>query len=309
MVKYIKKLNKFFLFSLFLAIQITSCVPAEKLNISGYVDLDKLEPVVSTHQILSPLRVAVASVVSPKGTIQSYESLMNYLETYFNRPVELIQRRTYLEMNDLINAGEVDLAFVCTSAYIKGHDEFGMELLVGPQVNGETTYYSYLIVQKDSAFQSMADLQGKVFAFTDPISLTGTMYPVYLIQQLGFTTENFFSTTFFTYNHDEAIRAVETGLADGAGVDSLVFDFAVARNPDLLNHVKIIDQSPAFGIPPVIVSPKLDPDLKIELQKVLLSMNFSSEGKKVLDDLGIDAFVPMEDQTYDEVRNFLSKVE
>ncbi len=60
--------------------------------------------------------------------------------------MELVLRRTYAEINDLVESGYVDVAFVCTSAYVAGHDKFGMELLVAPQVNGETTYYSLLIV-------------------------------------------------------------------------------------------------------------------------------------------------------------------
>lgn len=42
-----------------------------------------------------PLRVAVAAVISPKGNVESYSDLLNYLERKLNRPVELVQRQTY----------------------------------------------------------------------------------------------------------------------------------------------------------------------------------------------------------------------
>jgi phosphonate transport system substrate-binding protein len=90
--------------------------------------------------------VAVAAVISPQGTVESYSALMDYLSEKTGRPVEMVQRRTYLEVNDLVERGEVDMAFVCTSAYISGQDQFGMQLLVAPQVNNETVYHSYLIV-------------------------------------------------------------------------------------------------------------------------------------------------------------------
>lgn len=297
----------FFLF-ISVALLFTSCIPQQPQQVAGYVDLTDLQPIQAPTQDVLPLRVAVASVISPKGTIQSYEPLLHYLEEQFHRPVELIQRRTYLETNELIAEGKVDLAFVCTSAYVDGHDEFGMELLAAPQVNGETTYRSFLIVPKDSPAQSMEDLQGKVFAFTDPISLSGRVYPTYLVQQLGFSPESFFAQTFFTYNHDEAIRAVANRLADGAAVDSLVYDFAVARDPDLANKVKVIHRSPPFGIPPVVVSPNLDPDLKRELQKVILGMGETEKGKKALESIGIETFTTIDDHAYDDVRNLLSDV-
>ena len=299
----------FYLFAFIpLALLFTSCFPQPSQQVAGYVDLSDLRPIKAPMQDVLPLRVAVASVISPKGTIQSYEPFLRYLENQFNRPVELIQRRTYLETNELIAEDKVDLAFVCTSAYVDGHDRFGMELLAAPRVNGETIYHSLLIVPKDSPARSMEDLKGKVFAFTDPISLSGRMYPTYLVQQMGFSPENFFAQTFFTYSHDEAIRAVAKHLADGAAVDSLVYNFAIARDLDLANKIKVIHRSPPFGIPPVVVSPSLDPDLKRELQKVILNMGETEEGKKALESIGIEAFTIIDDHAYDDVRNLLSDV-
>lgn len=285
------------------------CVPQEPLQVAGFVNLTNLQSVPAIKQDASPLRVAVASVVSPQGNVDSYALLLNYLKFKFNRPVELIQRRTYLETNELIAEGKVDLAFVCTSAYVDGHDDFGMELLAAPQVNGKTVYYSLLIVPADSTAQSMADLQNKVFAFTDPISLSGRIYPTYLVQQLGFNPDDFFSKTFFTYSHDEAIRAVADKLADGAAVDSMVYEFAVDHDPSLAQKVRVIYRSPPFGIPPVVVSPKLDENLKLQLQKVLLNMDETDEGQKALAAIGVEKFTMINDQAYNDVRILMSDVQ
>lgn len=255
-----------------------------------------------------PLRVAVASVISPQGTVESYSALLDYLSQKLNRPVELIQRRTYLEVNGLIERGEVDLAFVCTSAYIVGHDDFGMELLVAPQVRGETVYHAYLIVPASSPAHDMADLKGKVFAFTDPISLTGRAYPTSLVQSLGSTPETFFSRVFFTYSHDEAIYAVANGLADGASVDSLVYEFALMRDPSLAQKVKVIHRSPPFGIPPVVVNPNLRPQVKAELRDLLLNMHLDPMGQGALDAIGVERFVLINDEAYATVRSLMYSV-
>jgi phosphonate transport system substrate-binding protein len=79
------------------------------------------------------------------------------------------------------------------------------------------------------------------------------------VQQLGHTPDTFFARTFFTYSHDNAIYAVADGVADGAAVDSLIYEFALLRDPDLANRVRIIHQSPPFGIPPVVVGPTFAP--------------------------------------------------
>lgn len=282
-----------------------SATPTAVIN----VDLTNLQPLPARYsEGVMPLRISVAAIVSPQGTAESYQPLLDYLSQASGRPVELVQRRTYQETNDLIERGEVDVAFVCTSAYLAGRDAFGLELLAAPEVEGESVYHSLLIVPAGSTAASMADLEGTVFAFTDPISFTGRAYPTYLVQQLGHTPETFFSRTFFTYSHDDAIRAVADRLADGAAVDSLVYDFAVERDPSLAERVQVIHKSPPFGIPPVVVSPDVRPQQRTMLQEALLAMNDTPEGQAALRALGLDGFVSIEDSAYDGARAITSQI-
>jgi phosphonate transport system substrate-binding protein len=214
----------------------------------------------------------------------------------------LVQRRTYAEINSLIASGDVDMAFVCTSAYVAGHGRAEMELLVIPEIDGESVYYSSLIVPTDGTAQSITDLEGKIFAFTDPMSNTGRVYPSFLLQQMGENPDTFFADSFFTYSHDRAIGAVADGLADGAAVDSLVLDYALARDPALADRVRIIHQSPAFGIPPVVVPAGIAPRLRAQLEALLLGLDSVPAGAFVLAQLGVDRFVPGDDAAYDGVR-------
>lgn len=281
---------------------LSACRSAQAASLP-YVDLRQGQPLpVAAATDIAPLRVAVAAIISPKGTVESYSELANYLGAKLGRPAHLIQRRTYAEVNRLIEANEVDLALVCTSAYVDGRDQFGMELLVAPEVDRQSVYYSELIVPSNSAAQRMADLRGKVFAFTDPMSHSGRIYPTYLVQQLDETPDVFFRRTFFTYSHDKAIEAVAAGVADGAAVDSLVLAYALERDPTLQERIKVIHRSPPFGIPPVVVPPDLPARQKVQLREILLSMEADPAGRRILTELGIDRFVLLDDSAYDSAR-------
>jgi phosphonate transport system substrate-binding protein len=249
-----------------------------------------------------PLRLAVAAVISPQATLEAYDPLLDYLSTKLDRPVQLLQRNTYAEINELIRSGGADLAFVCGGAYVEGQREFGMELLVAPQVRGETTYSSYLIVPRDSTAQALADLRDRTFAFSDPLSNSGHLAPQWLLYEMGETPEHFFSSTLFTYSHDNSIRAVADHLVDGAAVDSLVYDFTIARTPAFSGRTRVIGKAGPFGIPPVVVHPDLDPDLKAQLQQVLLSMADDPAGQATLTTLMIDRFVTVDDSAYASIR-------
>jgi phosphonate transport system substrate-binding protein len=134
------------------------------------IRLDKVAPLPESAAPIASgsLRVAVAAIISPQGTIQSYQSFMHYLEEKTGRKVVLVQRKTYQEVNDMLARGVVEVAFVCTGAYWEGSRAGSMDLLVVPQVNGKHTYQSLLIVPQNSSVTAMDGLRDKVFAFTDP---------------------------------------------------------------------------------------------------------------------------------------------
>jgi phosphonate transport system substrate-binding protein len=294
---------------LLLFLLLTGCASSPVVPAAGFVDLNQLQPLPTpVEQEVHPLKVAIAAVISPRGTAESYAPLLDYLSARLNRPVERVQRRTYAEVNELLRSGEVDLAFVCTSSYLLGKREFGLQLLAAPQVEGEVVYHAQLIVPAKSQAASIEDLRGKVFAFTDPTSFTGRVYPTYLLQTLGELPETFFARTFFTYSHDDAIRAVADGVADGASVDSLVLEFALKRTPELAQQIRTIHTSPPFGMPPVVVSPDLRPQTRAELEAILLNMHRDDDGLAALEALDYDQFVQVASEDYQSAEQIESLV-
>lgn len=255
------------------------------------------------------LRVAVAPVISPRETLKSYSDLVDYLGKRLGRPAEIIQRSSYAEVNALIRSGDCDVAFVCSYAYLAGQRDFGMEALVVSQVNGNVHYFSYLIVPADSAAKDWADLRGKVFAFSDPLSNSGHLAPRYQLMQRGETPEKFFRKTIFTYSHDKSIRAVADKLVDGAAVDSLVYDYMLALHPELAKKTKVIGKSQPFGIPPVVVHPRINPTLRKQLKQAFLDMHKHPAGQAALKRLMIERFVPPDDHLYDSMRAVVAKVQ
>lgn len=237
-----------------------------------------------------------------------YDELADYLGQKLGRRVELVQGKTYNEINDRIKSGDVMLAIVCTNPYLQGRADFGMELLVAPEVNGASVYYSQLIVNDESEALSLDDLRSASFAFSDPLSNSGRLAPLYELAKIGERPESFFSRTIFTYSHDSSIRAVAGGVVDAAAVDSLVLAYLRAEEPSLVSRVKVIEQWGPFGISPVVVHPKLNAELKEQLRQVLLGMDQDPKGELILPQLMIDSFVVPDDSIYDSVREMRSFV-
>ena len=248
------------------------------------------------------LRIAVAPMLSAKVTSSLYRQLTAYLSTKLARPVELVQGKTYAEINDMLKSGDVTVALVCTNPYLQGKEDFGMELIAAPQVHGELVYYSLLIVNRASRAASLKDLRGASFAFSDPLSNTGRLAPIYQLAKLGTNPDSYFSQTIFTYSHDSSVRAVADRVVTAAAVDSLVYEYLASAEPAVIEKVKVIERWGPFGIGPVVVNPRLDTATKLELQRVFLGMSSDTEGRLILANLQIDRFAVPEDSLYDSVR-------
>lgn len=248
------------------------------------------------------LRIAVAAMVSPRETASYYDAMMKYVGKKLGSPVEMVQRKTYREVNLMLESRELDLAFVCSGPYVSGKRKFGMELLAAPMLYGNTTYRAYVIVHAQSGIEDFEGLRGRSFAFTDPASNTGRLVPVYMLSRMGETPESFFGKTVFTYSHDNSIKAVSKGFVDGASVDGLIWEYYRDKNPDFVRDTRVIHRSPPYGIPPVVVHPRASLDFKERLREVFLSMHEDPEGKAILQGLKIERFIVPEDSSYDSVR-------
>ncbi len=277
------------------------------------IDLTKREKIPKESQTLpnnAPIRIAIGSVITPKEGYIYYKKFLSYIGKKLNRPVQSIDRGSYEEVNEMVASKKVDVAFVCGQPYVDGHRDFGMEILVAPYAYGGTVYYAYIIVNKNSSIENFDQLRGKTFAFTDPMSNTGKLVPTYMLAKKGESPDKFFEKYVYTYAHDKSIKAVAHGLVDGAAVDSLIWEHIDGVDPEHTSATKVIERSPPFGIPPVVVHPELDPELKEKLRQIFLNVHKDPEGRSILKGMMVDKFVLLDDSAYDSIREmeaFISK--
>ena len=256
----------------------------------------------------SRLRVSVAAMISPKETFEYYQRLLDYIGEKMGRQVQLIQRKTYGEINELAGKGEIDLAFICSGPYAFGQKKYGFEALAVPLVRSQPFYQSYLIVNRQSPYQTLRDLKDKTFAFTDPNSNTGRFVPTYWLSQINEKPETFFSDINYTYGHDNSILAVARSLVDGAAVDSHIWEYFDHTNNIHTSQTRIIRKSDNFGSPPLVASKSLTTQQKKSIREIVLSMHHNAKGRAILQELMIDRFVPPKEEWYEPIQEMLQTV-
>jgi phosphonate transport system substrate-binding protein len=230
-----------------------------------------------------------------------------YLEKQLKRPVIFIQRDSYRETMDLIKQGKLDFAWLCDYPYIALGG--AVRLLAVASYQQQPLYHSYLIVpSKDSATKSILDLKGKVFAYADPNSNTGYVVPRHALKKAGIDANSFFRKTFFTWSHSKAIRAVATGLAEGAAVDSYVWDSLQKVDPALVAKTRIVWTSEAFGFPPIVAERSVSQADFDAFQSALFKMQDDPAGRALLAKLNLDGFVAGTPSLYKNVTDMMREL-
>lgn len=272
----------------------------------AYVNFSNLTPVpIARESGQTDLRIALAVGLSPSQSVARYQTLVDYLSRKLNQPVELIQRKTYKEVDDLLREGEVDIAFVCSSSYVTGHDNFNERMVAVPIIGGLPYYQSVIIANEAAGINNWNDLKGHSFAFSDPQSTSGALYALSVVQNQGGL--NYFKSYIYTYAVSNSLTAVQNHLVDAGAIDSNTLNTALRKNPQLPSLIHVVDISPQYANNPVVASPKLEEKTFLAVQSILLDMNRDPDGTAALQAAGIDRFQLLDDQMYDSVRALLKK--
>ncbi|WP_232019179.1 PhnD/SsuA/transferrin family substrate-binding protein [Sulfuritortus calidifontis] len=231
-----------------------------------------------------------------------------YLEKKLHRQVNFVLRDSYRETMDLIEQDRLDFAWVCDYPYVMLQSR--VRLLATPLYQKRPYYRSYLIVPaRDRYTSGIAQLKGQVFAYADPYSNTGYLAPRYEIKRLGENPDGFFRKTFFTWSHRKAIEAVALGLAQGAAVDSYIWDSLARVEPELTSRTRIVQRSEEFGFPPFVANRKVNEADLLALRQVLTGMTQDPEGRALLAKLNLDGFIESRPELYATVAEMFRLVD
>jgi phosphonate transport system substrate-binding protein len=254
-----------------------------------------------------PIRFGLTAVVVTEN-LRFLDQWSQYLEQKTGRKVELVMRKSYREVMDLLDSGRIDFAWICGFPYIQSREPESLQLLTVPVYRGSPRYQSYIIVPQSSSYKRFSDLKGKIFAFSDPDSNSGFLYPLSLMVEKDERPETFFRQTFFTFNHAETVQAVSEQFADGGAVDSYIWEYLAIFRPDITEKTRIIKKSPSFGFPPIVSRLGVNNDTVKLMKNILENMDQDSTGKSLLGQLKLDGFRQYPDSLFNGIRVMANNV-
>ena len=261
------------------------------------------------------IRIVMSAAFVSESGVDIYNDIADYLGKKLDHKVSFITGFSYSTINSMLDSGMADIGFICGLPYILSHDKTqpSIELLLAPVMKSEKyrnkpIYYSYVIVHKDSMFDTFSELKGSTFAFNDEISNSGYNMPRAQLIEMG-ETSGFFGKVIRSGSHEESIRMVALGKADASAVDSLVYDYDMAKNPQYTRQTKIIKILGPAGIPPIVISTKTSFPLRQKIRDILLGMKTDPHGREILESALVDRFISVDDSNYDGIRRMLKQAQ
>ncbi len=232
-----------------------------------------------------------------------FEPLMAYLSEAIGRKVVLYIAKNYGDLRTQMEAGAVDIGSFSPFAYVDAAKGGKIRIIAQSILDHSATYRGLIIARKDSGLKSVNDLEGKRFAFVDPKSASGYVYPRAMLIEKGVKPERYFKETIFAGGHDKVIAAVLEGKVDAGAIYDGALGVAKQKGVPVENLVTLSSTDP---IPhdAIAVRLGLDEVLVKKIQTVLVDLEKSEAGRRAIANSKkkLTGHVVAEDSLFDVVR-------
>lgn len=255
----------------------------------------------------NPIKMAMVPSLDTQKLVASGEKLRRLMEKETGLKYEVSVPTSYTAVITAMGAGNVDVGWLSPIPYVIAHDRYGVEVVLRTVRNKSDKYWSFIIARTDTGINKLADLKGKSFAYGDPVSTSGAIYPKHLLRTSGYDPEKFFSNVIYAGAHDRVVMAVYNKQVDAGaiygGVGTDAREKVVNALPDVMSKTKVIAKSVEIPNDTVSLRKGLPTDIAKKITDGLVKVAASDEGRITIMSLyGIDGFVKAKDGDYDSVR-------
>src|SRR5712692_3098723 len=227
------------------------------------------------------LKFGFTPVLSEPEMRTEFEPLMNYLSDSLGQKVTLYIAKDYGDLRTQMENGSVDVGSFSPFAYVDAARGGKIRIIAQSILEGSATYRGIIVARKDSGLKSIADLKGKRFAFVDPKSASGYVYPRAMMIGKGINPETLFKETIFAGSHDKVIAAVLDGRVDAGAV----YDGALGvakRSTVSVDGLLTLASSDPIPHDAIAVRIGLDEKLAKRIQFALINLDKSEAGRRVI---------------------------
>jgi len=255
------------------------------------------------------LRVGFVPAENAQQVALNAQPIVLILQKELGLEIQSFVATDYTGVVEALRANKLDIAFLTPASYVLAKAEANVKVVLKSHRRGRPYYYAAIITHVDSGIEALEDLRNKTFAFGDPLSTSGHIFPRKMFEEKGINPVEDFKKVIFSGGHDATVLAVLNHKVDAGATFANFPDGKDAawtqylKDPKEQKKIRAIAYSEPIPSDNLVVNANLDPRLTKKIVNIFLDLSKDPAGKKMLRDLyKIDGFIPATDRDYDSVR-------
>lgn len=247
------------------------------------------------------LTVGLIPSEDSRAMIANSQAMMDMLSKALGMPVKPFVAADYNGVIEALRSKRLDVAYLGPFSYVLGTTVADIEAFAVAETKkaGRTSYHSQVIAHKDSGIKNVNDLKGKTFAFVDPSSTSGHLFPKAGLMKAGLNTDKDLGRVIFSGSHDSNAIAVQNRKVDAAAIADRILDAAISKGLAKREDLVVVWKSDPIPESPTVWRKDLPADLKKRVQAAFLEVKdipWSDQGL-------LNGFHPTNDAAYDVIRD------
>nr|WP_235514808.1 phosphate/phosphite/phosphonate ABC transporter substrate-binding protein [Acidovorax sp. Root217] len=254
----------------------------------------------ASAQTPNVLNVGLIPSEDSRAMIANSQAMMDMLSKSLGMPVKPFVAADYNGVIEALRSKRLDVAYLGPFSYVMGTTVAPIEAFAVAETKkaGRAFYHALIVAHKDSGIKTVADLKGKTFAFVDPTSTSGHLFPKAGLMKEGFNTDKDFGRVIFSGSHDSNAVAVQNKKIEAVAIADRILDAAIAKGLAKREDLVVVWKSDPIPESPTVWRKDLDPALKKRVQAAFLDVKdipWSDQGM-------LNGFHPTNDKAYDIIR-------
>lgn len=244
---------------------------------------------------------------SPQEDARQYLPFLSYLEQKTGYRFQLRFTPENGEIVEDLGKGVIHFAAIGAVSFIQAADSYGaIPLVRGLNTKNEAEYRSMIVVDSQSAINTVADLKGKRLAFGSTTSTQGHLIPRIVLIKNNIKLTDLESYE-YTGSHQKCADAVISGRFDACGLQD-----TMAKELEREQKLRILHQSDFYPSSGIVANKEVPPEVLDKIVQAMLDFDPNGRDANTLYNWHKtempNGFVTAQNNDYASLREWLAKL-
>jgi len=237
-----------------------------------------------------------------------YDHIAKLISEKLGCEVQVLITTSYNAEIEAMRTGKLEAGEFGPLGYVLAHQVAKAEAVAAyAQADGKpSVYWASIVAPAGSPLKTVADLKGRTFAFSDPASTSGHLFPAYGMRKAGLDPDKDVKGI-YAGSHTASFEALRNKKVEAGELNSTQIESAKQRGVYKDGDVVFLWKSSDIPNDPIAVRGDLPAGFKKRFTEVLQHLDLSALPEADRKIIGAEAprMVPQTDAAYDEIRDLV----